>query len=66
MVQVMARTTDLPRIEHLATKNDLVVTKAELQAAIANLERRLIGWVIGSGVVSAFGPALLRQIGLLD
>lgn len=61
MVEVMKRTTDLPRVDHLATKADI----AELRTEIAKVEGRLVWWVIGSGVISTFGQALLRQLGLL-
>jgi hypothetical protein len=45
-----ARTTDLAQ---LATKTDLAVLRADLEAQIAAVELRLIKWLIGVGVAAS-------------
>lgn len=57
MVQVMARTTDLPKIEHLATKTDL-------EAAVAKLEARILWTVVGMGGAITVANILLKTLGI--
>ena len=51
------------RLEQLATKADLIAVKSELKSDIANLETRLIKWMVGSLFV--FAGINLAGVGIL-
>ena len=51
------------QLPQLATKADLVVTKADLINEIANLETRLIKWMVGSLFV--FTGIIIAAAGIL-
>ena len=51
------------QLEQLATKADLIAVKSELKSDIANLETRLIKWMVGSLFV--FATIILAGGGIL-
>ena len=51
------------QLEQLATKADLIAVKSELKSDIANLETRLIKWMVGSLFV--FAGINLAGVGIL-